>query len=68
MNDDCDEFFKAVGYVATIVTIALLGGFVGCELGKTPNIHHTSYRDARGEITCEICKDLLEKGKTNEHK
>jgi hypothetical protein len=60
--NDCDNFFITVGYVATIAIIFLLGALSGCDVGKSPRFHHTWYRDAHGEITCKICKEILEKG------
>lgn len=63
-----DNFFTAVGYIAFIAGLFLLGTYIGCTVGRSPKYHHTSYHNEHGEITCEICKELLEKGKTNEHK
>lgn len=63
MNEDSDNFFKTVGYVATAAALFLIGALVGCDVGSSPWYHHTSYRDMHGEITCEVCKELLEKGK-----
>lgn len=63
MNNTSDEFFVAVGYIATVAAILLLGVYAGCTVGSSPKYHHTKYHNERGEATCKICKELLEKGR-----
>lgn len=68
MSNDHVTFFTYVGYAVTVASVFFLGMVIGYIEGVSPKQHHINYYNEHGEITCEICKELLEKGKTNEHK